>query len=329
MSKNRYSIAVLLSLVVIVILGVLAFWPSTGPASNEKRVGSKSEARERQGSGKREPAIADSTKSALGASQSSPARFILGDRGNLSGRQRISWIREHGKEFGEPEVKEIVDYLQSGEIPDGLSEGQWHWIVDELLTALRVETKNPGELTRQLEGIFSNSALDLVVRDYALQHLGHLGREGGDQEVIRAAAMAGLQEIGSPMAGTALLVLHNEPATLSGGTRAGNGGGTPPPDPAGDPGSLALTLLANERASLPSRVTALQVAAQRGTGGTVRAAAGVLESDAPVLLKIAAIAAVGEAGSPADLALLQSVSANSPQLQRAIRSATAKLIDAN
>jgi hypothetical protein len=248
---------------------------------------------------------------------------VLGAAGTLPARHRIEWLREHGWDFNDAERSAVLDLLASGHVPAGLTPGEWHWTVDRLLTELRLGTADPRALTRELHGIFSDRSLDPVIRDYALQHLGHLGREGGDAAIVRAAALSGLAETATPMAGTALLVLHYEPGDP----------GVPEPafEPgrraldAPDPGTLALDLLGNEGASAAARATAFQVAAQRRAEGTLPAAVEVLRSDAPLLLRVAAAGAVAEAGSRADLPVLEELPAASPVLRRAVDAGIRKL----
>jgi hypothetical protein len=236
---------------------------------------------------------------------------ILADDESLGSRARIQLLRDREAVFNNAEIESILAYLHGGGIPAGLRVEEWHWIVDEILTRLRIESTDPKTLTAKLAEVFANAALDPVVRDYALQHVGHLGREGGDAAVAHATALRGLAETGTPLAGTALLVLHHEPATAAGPDR--------------ETGDRALELINDGTASVPARVTALQVAARHHPGRALEAASDLLAGDAPVFLQVAAVAAIGATGSANDLPLLQSLPPDNPVLQRAVRAAIGKL----
>lgn len=320
MRKTRKTL-LLLVLMAVVTAGVLSLLPDRPPAAETSaesttKEGSKSPGRDappdrsgpdRPASGDRgearEPRPPGSLPGDLG--------LVLGDDPKTGSRARIQILRDREASFNGAEIEGILTYLQSGIIPEGIRTEEWHWIVDELFTRLRTESGDPKDLTRKLADLFANVALDPVVRDYALQHVGHLGREGGDAAVAHASALRGLEETGSPLAGTALLVLHNEP---------GSGGGK---DPLA--GARAVELFRNENAAVPARVTALQVAARHGAEGTLGAASELLVGEASAFLKVAAIAAIGEVGSESDLPLLQSLPADNPILQRAVRAAIQKL----
>jgi len=242
---------------------------------------------------------------------------VFGETAGLGSRDRVEWLRENGRDLDEEEMEGLLALVESGTIPAGLDEREWHWIVDRIFTELRNAARDPELLTARLDGIFSNQRLDPVVRDYALQHLGHLGTQGGDAAIIRAAAMAGLAEVDSTIAGTALLLLHREPPIPA--DAVPQGGGI-------DPGMLALQIIGNQHASVASRVTAIQIAARRGADGTLPAAAAILQSeDAPVLLRVAAVAAIAETGSQADLPILEELSTDSPALLRAASAGIRKL----
>lgn len=239
---------------------------------------------------------------------------ILGDRSSLTSYQRVEWIRAHSGELNDEEKATILGFIQSGSVPAGLGEREWHWIVDSLFTELRNGARDPFALTQAFYDIFSDRSLDAIVRDYVLQHLGHLGHQGGDAEIIHAAALAGVAEIETTIAGTALLLLHREPPPKETATLA-----------AADPASLAMALINNPDASTAAKVTALQIAAQRGAEGVLDAAAALLQTDAPVMVKVAAVAAVAETGSNANLAILHEINADHPFLARAVGAGMQKL----
>ena len=96
-----------------------------------------------------------------------------------------------------------LEFLGNPNAPEFLSESEWRWLVDELITTLRVDGADNSELSNQLATIATDTNFDLVVRDYALQHLGHIREEWGDPDVIDATLRSALAETENTLAGTA------------------------------------------------------------------------------------------------------------------------------
>lgn len=317
---NRKTLLLLLILAVVIAGGLSLVRDGTAPAATSSGpatpAGGKSPGS--GGSGDRRSAARPAPGDPAEGPAPRPAVLLPGDLGRVLGddkalgsRARIQILRDRDASFNGAEIEGILAYLHGGIMPEGLRADEWHWIIDELFTRMRTESGDPKDLTRKLAEVFANAALDPVVRDYALQHVGHLGREGGDTAVAHDAALRGLEETGSPLAGTALLVLHNEPGTAGAKDELA--------------GARAVEILRNGNAAVPARVTALQVAARQDAEGTLEAASELLAGESSAFLKVAAVAAVGEVGSAADLPLLESLPADNPILRHAVRTAIQKL----
>ena len=236
---------------------------------------------------------------------------ILADESELNARERVDLLRDRSDDFSEIELQTLADYLREGKIPEGLTQAEWHWIVDQMFTSMREVTEDPVMLTGLMRDVF-HGAKDVVVRDYAMQHLGHLGREGGDAEIARETAMTALKEVDTSVGGTALLALHNDSEFQAQRVM--------------DLGAYAVQMLSQDGASTQAKVAAFQVATQHGATGLHEAALAVLvEEKANPLLKLAALNTITVVGHQADVPFLESLPYGNAQVHQAVRAAIQKL----
>lgn len=201
-----------------------------------------------------------------------------------------------------------LEFLGNPNAPEFLSESEWRWLVDELITTLRVDGADNSELSNQLATIATDTNFDLVVRDYALQHLGHIREEGGDPDVIDATLRSALAETENTLAGTALLALHSyvDPATL---------------------GQDALAIATGSEVDMRSRITAMQVAGQQGAQSAGELATNLAtDSSNPIPLRMSAIATIADLGLKSEIALLQDLSqSNELRIRKSAQSSLEKL----
>jgi hypothetical protein len=59
-----------------------------------------------------------------------------------------------------------------------------HWLADELLTVMRLQEPPSDDLAGELAKVAFQSGTDPVVRDYIMQHLGHLWEQDGSRKEI-------------------------------------------------------------------------------------------------------------------------------------------------
>lgn len=230
---------------------------------------------------------------------------------SLSARQRVGGLEELGANpLSSAELESAYDYLENTQIPDGISDEQHHWIVDELLTALRRDGSNVTEIATRLRGIYQDRSQHMVTRDYVLQHLGHLQHEGGDLDLIKRTLQAAVSETRGTLAGTALLALNQNDF----------------PDP--ELGQAAFRVASNPSADLRSRLTALQVAGKQQHEEALPYAVEIAgDRTQPVPLRMSAIAIIGDLRATEEQPLLEGLvhSADS-RLRSAAESAIAKLV---
>lgn len=203
--------------------------------------------------------IGHSSREEFGAALPPRVEFLLGDSSDLSVRQRIDWLKSNRRSLISEDIDAILDFLDQGRVPAGLSLSHWHWLADQLLTSMRGATHDPAGLSGRLYDVFENVTLDPTLRDYLLQHLGHLLDDGGEPAKIWGAVRRGLSERHQTMAGTALLIVNDKHRRAQLGDER-----LRPPSWIGDPATLAIELLKDPDLPVPSQITALSVASDSG-----------------------------------------------------------------
>lgn len=88
-----------------------------------------------------------------------------------------------------------------------LAKSEGHWLADELLTNLRMQEPPREELAAELAEVAFRPNTDPVIRDYIMQHLGHLWEQFGAREEIEAALWQGVDSADDTTPGTALIAL--------------------------------------------------------------------------------------------------------------------------
>lgn len=215
---------------------------------------------------------------------------IFGDSG-LSGPERVSLLKKLEPPLSASDRDEIYSFFANTSPPDGLPVEAWRWLMDSAFTLLRNDGSDNAGYARQLENIFRNPDGDPIVRDYAVQHLGHLLASGGGSESILPVLRDAIAEKGNSIAGTALLALdQNYPGDQ-------------------ETSDLALRLATDPETHLTSRVTALQVAAAQKNEDALPLAVGLAtDSSQPTSLRLSAIAALGQLSSGLERGVLQNLS---------------------
>ena len=179
-----------------------------------------------------------------------------------------------GISFSKEERESALAFLAGQQVPAGMGKGSMQWLADELLTALRLQNPPWDGLAAELAKVAFQPDTDPVVRDYIMQHLGHLWEQAGARKEIDAALWRAVETDDETTPGTALIALSRGYARDQ------------------DEESLAavheraLALAHNPDGTLAVRVTALSIAGDGG-GAEVKELAGRLIKDAttPVILR--------------------------------------------
>ena len=198
--------------------------------------------------------------------------------------------------------------------PKGMGEGEWAHLFNSACNALAAGSTVPD---KALVALLERTAADdprLVMRLYALQHLGlrYAACESPEQERIRTLVRGILADPQSPVAGTALVLCRLWET----------------PDQPGQIPSLetARALAADPSRPVDVRVTALHAA---GDDPGVLPLARTLAADStqPVILRKSALYLIGRHGTTEDLALLRRCGGESSRLAQAGEPAARSLED--
>ena len=293
--KINHQLAIALTVVLLLVVVILAIYSSSFEeqekieSENASSTISNLSSRDMEGFDK--VLIAPGHRSARYRKVVSGNRLnaILGDTG-LSVLQRVETLESLKSSLNRNEQEQIYRAIENRIIPEGITGPSWHWIVDELISSLRGMGADPTEITTRLVALYLDRKQHEVVRDYALQHLGHLRSEGGDIELIEQALVGAISEKEGSIAGTALLAL-NQKGLLA------------------DTAETAIKVAEDVNASLHSRVTAIQVAGKQGDVKVLPLAIEITENRlAPVLLRMAAIATLADLGATDQLPLIKDLS---------------------
>ena len=235
---------------------------------------------------------------------------LLRSRGEQSTRSLVASIESFRSEgaLSEQERASALELLNSPSAPESFSASEWHWIVDELITTLRADGANNEQLSQHLAELATSGDHDMITRDYALQHLGHIRSEGGDVEVIDRTLRNSLSETQGTLAGTALLALNTYAEDQSFG-------------------SEAIAIATGSEVDMRSRITAMQVAGQQGAQSAGELATDLAtDSSNPVPLRMSAIATIADLGLKSETALLQDLSqSNDLRIRKSAQSSLERL----
>ena len=179
-----------------------------------------------------------------------------------------------GISFSKDERESALAFLAGQQVPEGMGKGSMQWLADELLTALRLQQPPREGLAAELAKVAFQPGTDPVVRDYIMQHLGHLWEQDGARKEIDAAPWRAVETADETTPGTALIALSR------GYARDQDKKSQAAVD------ERALALAADPKGILAVRVTALSIAGDGG-GAEVKELADRLTKDAttPVILR--------------------------------------------
>jgi hypothetical protein len=206
----------------------------------------------------------------------------------------------------------LYQFLKSRPAPNEATLRGLRFLKNEIFGALQNQADAPPNLTATMIEIYKDQGQDFVTRDYAIQHLVTWYAQGAlDSPDARTQIRAILRESvakNDSIAGTALLGMHrlakNDPAFT-----------------AYEIEDAALKMVQSPEANLASRITAIQVCAERGIAGAAPAIETLAQARGQIALQITAIAALGKLGGPGNLGFLRKTAAENPALRPAASSA--------
>lgn len=229
------------------------------------------------------------------ARQVSPLINLITDPSQQIGK-RIEAVSQLGDDLNGNDLSALYPFLTSLPGPMENNLGGLRVIKNDLLNALEEQSIAPSGLTRLMVEMYRNPAQDLIVRDYALQHLATWAEQGakdepGARDEIRRELTDATSESNS-LAGTALLGLHRLGQPES-------------PSQAKALDDIALRLANSTKTDLTTRMAAIQVCAERKIVRALPAIKALAEGQTPLCLRLSAIAALGELGGIDELRLVR------------------------
>jgi hypothetical protein len=179
-----------------------------------------------------------------------------------------------GKVLSHTERESALAFLAGQQVPKGMTKGSQHWLADELLTVLRQQQPPWEGLAVELGKVAALSETDPVVRDYLMQHLGHVWEQYGARPEIEKSLWQAAGSADETTPGTALMA-------LSRGYQRDQ-----QPENIEKVRQQALILAQNPATGLAVRVTALSIAGEGG-GKEVKELSASLIADpgTPVILR--------------------------------------------
>lgn len=273
MKYLSHSGLVLWSLVSVVFLGAVGLWWITRPAEDllkEEKVPSIS----RRDKLVRPPVNHIPTNSAYQAlaprteppNEATPPADVA---------ERIQLIRQQrGGELAPAERELGLEFLAGKVVVEDVAGGAFHWLADEILSSLRLQEPPQRGLAKALSGIAASPETDPVIRDYIVQHLGHLWEQHGFDQGIADALWAGVDSADETTPGSALIALRG------GYDREGKA------DQLKQVRSRALQMAGSPTTPLAARATALSIAGEEGSQNAKALASRLLAGeDTPVILR--------------------------------------------
>jgi hypothetical protein len=190
-----------------------------------------------------------------------------------------------------------------------------NWLRNGMMDKLAEAPELPAGLVRVLVAIYQDPAQDIVMRDYAVQHMSPVYARASAEEknILQQTLWQAAEETDSSIAGTALLAVRD----LAQDHREFESEKL---------GEVALKLAGDERSGELSRITALQICGRLGINQAAPLMLQLAQKAGNVALQISAIAALGDVGNDEARNYLRQLAAQpEPRLRPALETALKKL----
>jgi len=243
-----------------------------------------------------------------------PERLRLALDATISFRERVDAVRAIRPPLTDAERDAFYRYLR---VPANEPQNQAgeDWLRNELLDKFVQQEVLPAGLPDLLVAIYQDHDQDVVMRDYAVQHMApaYERADAENQAKLQAAMWQATTETDTSIAGTALLALLD--MSQSGSSL--------------DRGRIAKTasnLAMDNQCGELSRITAVQVCGRMNVGQALPVIEQLAQQADSIPLRIAATAALGDMGRPDNTGLLNRLAASAePRQVLAAQSALRRL----
>ncbi len=238
------------------------------------------------------PAVSDSSRLRM---EDQP-QVLLIELWRVGVADQLKTVRAMSEDLSRTEINTLYLFVKTRPEETDYKPPGVHALKNDILNTLRRQTIPPVGLSDLLAGIYNDPKQDVVIRDYAIQHLVAWYEQGTCENAAAKSTILGVlsKAVGdqTSIAGTALLGLHRLTAV----------------DPALDGKTieeLALNLAESNETSPAVRIAALQVCAERSVTSALPVAEVLAQKSTNIALQISAIAALGRLGGAAQADLLR------------------------
>ena len=190
-----------------------------------------------------------------------------------------------------------------------------NWLRNEMMDKLAEAPGLPVGLASVLVSIYRDPGQDIVMRDYAVQHMMPVYARASAEEktILQQTLWQAAEETGGSIAGTALLALRELAQDH-------------PEFELNKLGEAALKLAGDDRSGELSRITALQICGRLGLKEAAPLMLQLARTDASIPLQISTIAVLGDLGSEEARNYLRQLAVKpDPRLVPALETALKKL----
>lgn len=229
--------------------------------------------------------------------------------------ERVKAFRALQADLTAAETQALHAYLLSPATFGPQNRAQENWLRNTLLDKLTESPTLPAGLVSVLVAIYQDPAQDIVMRDYAVQHITPVYARAGAEEkaILQQTLWQAAAETDSSIAGTALLALRDLAQDNHEFDKT-------------QLGEAALKLAGDDLCGELSRITALQICGRMGINQAAPLALQLVRKTESVPLQIAAIATLGDVGDEAARQLLRQLATQSePRLRPALETALKKM----
>ena len=128
--------------------------------------------------------------------------------GKQTVEERVQQVQAmRGIVLSKEELESALAFFAGKQVPAGMGKGSMQWLADELMTVLRLQQPPQENLAAELGKVAFQSGTDPVVRDYLMQHLGHLWEQFGAREEIEKSLWLAVASSDETTPGSALIAL--------------------------------------------------------------------------------------------------------------------------
>lgn len=250
--------------------------------------------------------IAHLAKSAPGPVFAAPAvvpewiKPVLAPVPGRSFAERVNVLRARTANLADDEIKSFYTYLLTPAHSDDENRSDENWLRNVMLDRLAGQPELPAGLPVVLISIYQDPEQDVVMRDYAIQHMNPAYDRAStdDKAALNQALWQAAGETDSSIAGTALLALSDLAQSNAEFDR-------------NQIAQTALKLAGDDSCGELARITAVQLCGQMGVPQASALIQQLAQQAGSIPLRISAIAALGDLGDQGAETFLQEIAAGS------------------